>query len=229
MENKITLTLLANAGVLLDFGGRKVLVDGLYEAPPPGFSPIPGDALQRLMSAEPPFDGIELLFFTHEHPDHYSGRLPELDSAKNAPKMTVKPDGSYRRLRLGDGFEAELLPTRHLDERFADVLHTGIVFSFRGRRILITADTDYTAETFSSLAETELDAVLLNPLFFSALCRGNYFKGRLNAKRYIIYHLPFPQDDSYKMNAALERSLKLWDGSRGEAIPLTECLQTLTL
>lgn len=227
----IRIAYLANAGLLLDFAGTKVLVDGLYDSPPEGFSPIPETVLEKLLSASPPFDGIDRLFFTHTHPDHFSRVLTEEYMRKNPVKGLVVPPLAPEGLSfsLPSGIEARAVPTRHLGKRFADVPHLCYLFSFRGKNILITADVDYTAETFDMLAGLHFRAVFVNPLFFGALCHGRFFRGSLDAEQICAYHVPFARDDSFGIRAQLKRDMDRWEKQGKAPFAFTEAGQTLTL
>ena len=71
-EPLATLTLTANAGVLLCWQGHKLLIDGLHDGGDHQFSAVPASILEDIISGRPPFDGIEWLLFTHLHVDHFS-------------------------------------------------------------------------------------------------------------------------------------------------------------
>src|SRR5687768_3392502 len=67
----VTITFLANEGVMLSAGGKKVLIDGLFLKYQSGFA-LPADSTQRaLQSARPPFDNVDLILATHRHGDHF--------------------------------------------------------------------------------------------------------------------------------------------------------------
>lgn len=228
---EIKITFIANAGLLFDFGGTKLLVDGLYDSPPEGFSRIPESTLSKLMSAVPPFDGINALLFTHTHPDHFSSRLiGEYMRANPIEKLAVPPLGQDAlSFSFSNGLTVCAVLTRHLDKRFSTVPHVCYLFSYCGKNILVTGDVDYTAEAFEEFAGLRLQAVFVTPLFFSALCRGRFFKGRLNAERLCVYHLPFASDDRAGILPRLEREMKLWKEKGESAVSFTETLQALIL
>lgn len=71
-EERITLTLTANAGVLVAWRDCKLLVDGIHAGGDHQFSAVPAPTLRRIVDGEPPFDNIGWLLFTHLHVDHFS-------------------------------------------------------------------------------------------------------------------------------------------------------------
>ena len=75
MSDEIQVTLVANAGILLSFRGRKLLIDGLFRAEDTPFSCIPAKTLEKLLNGYPPYDDIDYLLFTHYHTDHFSPEI----------------------------------------------------------------------------------------------------------------------------------------------------------
>jgi L-ascorbate metabolism protein UlaG (beta-lactamase superfamily) len=71
----LTLTYIANEGVLISSGRHKVLVDALFDKPHPDYRAPSSEALDGLMKGAPPFDGIDLVLVTHDHPDHFDAAL----------------------------------------------------------------------------------------------------------------------------------------------------------
>lgn len=84
-------TRVSNAGVLLEIGGRKILIDGLCNAKSPFYVPTPAAIAAGLLSGEPPFDGVDLLLYTHHHADHFDTDSTEafLERRKNLRVITT--------------------------------------------------------------------------------------------------------------------------------------------
>ena len=68
----LELTYLANMGVLLEVGNRRVIIDGLHRAELEGTPPIPPDLLGPLESGTGRMRPIEIAMTTHRHLDHFS-------------------------------------------------------------------------------------------------------------------------------------------------------------
>ena len=231
MDETIQVTLAANAGVLLSYKGRKLLIDGLFHAENVPYSNLPGAALKAIYDNEPPYDGIDYLLFTHRHPDHFSRRMVKEYLAKNKVKGVLLPPSDQPELTefqklihsMGIGCMAipvsgssvikpepditvKTIPTRHLDRRFYDVPHASILINLGGKNILFTGDTDYTAETFEDIPH--LRAVFLNPLFFHAYISGRFFKGGFNTDAVCVYHVPFPEDDVFHVRDSIAKYIE---------------------
>ena len=71
----LRLTFIANAGVLVSSGERKVLIDALFDKPNPEYRAPSPEVLDKIMKAETPFDGVGLVVVTHNHPDHFDAAL----------------------------------------------------------------------------------------------------------------------------------------------------------
>jgi L-ascorbate metabolism protein UlaG (beta-lactamase superfamily) len=71
----LRLTFIANAGVLVSSGDKKVLIDGLFDKPNPEYRAPSPDVLAKIMKGEAPYDGVDLVLVTHDHPDHFDARL----------------------------------------------------------------------------------------------------------------------------------------------------------
>ncbi len=69
------ITYVANGGFLLEHGGKKVLIDALFEAGAGAFLAPPQESLGQLAEARGPFANVDLLLVTHSHTDHFSPKL----------------------------------------------------------------------------------------------------------------------------------------------------------
>ncbi len=91
----VQVTYIANEGYLLEAGEDSVLVDALFgnetvdwcHVPPP-------ETLARMESAQPPFDGVDLVLVTHAHVDHFApGRVLRHLEANPDAMLVVPPQG----------------------------------------------------------------------------------------------------------------------------------------
>lgn len=68
-------TYLANAGVLLQDGESKVLIDPLFRLSHEYYLSVPGPMENSMLNGDAPFDGVDALLVTHYHLDHFSPNL----------------------------------------------------------------------------------------------------------------------------------------------------------
>lgn len=67
----LSVTYLANMGVLIEGGGRRVVVDGFHHGALEGYAKVPANTLVALEGARAPYAGIDLILTTHLHGDHF--------------------------------------------------------------------------------------------------------------------------------------------------------------
>ncbi len=68
-------TYLGNEGFLIEGGGKKVLIDALFDNGFDRFDTPPADVMRRMMAGEAPFDGVDLVLVTHRDGDHVNAQL----------------------------------------------------------------------------------------------------------------------------------------------------------
>jgi L-ascorbate metabolism protein UlaG (beta-lactamase superfamily) len=71
----LQLTYIANEGVLVSSGDKKVLIDALFDKPNTEYRAPSPEILDKIMKGEVPYDGVDLLLVTHSHPDHFDAAL----------------------------------------------------------------------------------------------------------------------------------------------------------
>jgi L-ascorbate metabolism protein UlaG (beta-lactamase superfamily) len=67
-----TAQYLANAAVLVTNGGTKVVFDPLYRNDFGSYERVPASMERALFAGQPPFDGLDAVFISHYHEDHFS-------------------------------------------------------------------------------------------------------------------------------------------------------------
>ena len=66
---------LANAGVMVSRGETKLLFDPFFRNDYGVYALVPADMEAAIMAGEPPYDGIDALFVSHYHDDHFDPAL----------------------------------------------------------------------------------------------------------------------------------------------------------
>lgn len=255
MDNSLRVTLVANAALLLEYKGTTLLLDGIYGGEGLPFSPLPAQVRQQMKAGQAPFDKVDFLLFTHAHPDHFSPEmtleyvqnrpvkgvfapdtpavtesgLPEFLARRGIPCALLSDRTNHTGVRITPEITVRAFRTLHLDKKFENVEHFCYLITFGDKNILFTADIDYVTEDLARLRGIRLDAAFINPLFFGALRRGRFFRGKLDANRILVYHVPFAEDDTMGMRAILEQDMAAWPKERAWVTALTEPFQTLRL
>ena len=250
----IRVTLLANAGVLLQYRGISLLLDGIFGKRDNPFSELPEGCWQAMLREEPPLARLDYLLFSHYHPDHFAPEMVrELLEHRTVKGLFYPEDGAPQVRSLSDwlrqwGVPCVLLSPRtdravvqiepdisvqafivpHLGEEYRAVPHVCYLLCFDGRRVLFTADSDYLHEDFSRLAATPLEAVFLNPLFYQAYYDERLFHGHFDTDTLCVYHVPFREDDRMHMRDMAWRMPRAAE-EHLRVLPLTEPMQQIEL
>lgn len=90
---------LANEGVMVAHGETKVLFDPLFNESFGQYRVVPDDVRRALMAGAPPWDGVDAVFISHYHDDHFSPRdMLELLSARDDVRLYA-PEQAITALR----------------------------------------------------------------------------------------------------------------------------------
>jgi L-ascorbate metabolism protein UlaG (beta-lactamase superfamily) len=74
-KEPLVLTYVANAGVLVGSGDAKIMIDTLFDKPNPEYRAPTPEVLDKMMKGGMPFDGVDLVLVTHNHPDHFDASV----------------------------------------------------------------------------------------------------------------------------------------------------------
>lgn len=220
--SRCQVTLSANAGISLSFGGFRLWADALHDQKVPGFSTVT-PALWAAMRAHPAFAAPNLLFFTHCHPDHFSQSLARQALDLWPQAKIVLPEsrfpgqallsGRRERVRLPD-LTLDFIRLTHEGPRYADKPHYGCILESRGFRVLITGDCKLCApELKEFLAEDGPVDLAIMDFPWLTLPRGRRFvQEHIRPKTLLVCHLPFSEDDIYGYRTAALKSAPLLEG-----------------
>jgi len=71
-DDAIDVKYLGNAGVLISHGETKIVFDPLFDEDFGIYERVPKDIEDALFAGTPPFDGLDVVFVSHHHGDHFS-------------------------------------------------------------------------------------------------------------------------------------------------------------
>ena len=74
-QSEVSVTYIANEGVLISAGEDQVLIDALHEPYRPAYLPTPEAIKAGILNAEKPFDSVDFVLVSHVHRDHFDARL----------------------------------------------------------------------------------------------------------------------------------------------------------
>lgn len=204
---KLTLTLTANAGVLLRFGENGPLygVDALHDTKVTDFSclsPEQTENIFSLLDRTPP----AALLTTHDHDDHFSRKLLD-KAAERYPDCRIispweEPEKKGKIYTVNDlTVTAILLPHRAAPDIPA-CDNYGFVMEADGKSVFLPGDAEPFGEEMTELAQNfHPDAAIL-PFVWMMLPRCRRVLDILAPKAAAFVHLPFEEDDSRGYNRA---------------------------
>ncbi|WP_321404895.1 MBL fold metallo-hydrolase [Maridesulfovibrio sp.] len=234
--NYVDVTLVANAGVLVRYDGTDILIDGIhYEGGHPFCKVSPMD-LQLMKTGTPPFDRLDYLFFSHEHPDHFTPSLVCEQLKQRPVKFLLIPEDRYGSKSMGEllgevrkrgishhisslgpgefksfdlkkDLKLTIIGTRHMGPQYQDVPNDCFMLEMGGINILFTGDADPVAEYYEKqLQGVELEAVFVNPLFYHNREGRRIINEIFRPRNVVVYHMPSEKSDPMQLRLTVERA-----------------------
>lgn len=238
VSDRITITLVANAGVLVEYKGTGLLVDGIHHQKGHPFSPVPLSDIKIMQQGSGIFKNLDYLLFTHEHPDHFTPQyvsehisqcqvkglfLPAKDGSSShyhllldhLQKMKIPhwglgvEPGEMKAFPLKEDLTVTVIGTRHMGPQFQDIRNDCFLLTIGDKNLLFTGDADHVADYFeSALKGVSIEAVFVNPLFFHNTEGQKIIHDIFSPRHIVIYHLPFEQDDAMRLSRMVYRDIE---------------------
>ena len=219
-EEKLKITLSANAGVCIELCGRRYYIDALHNSPSLCFSALSGDMAERFISAA---GAPDIVIYTHTHPDHYSEPLAKKLMSEHPGAVLIMPDGEKD---ISTGFEEiELIKLTHMGE-YRDYPNYGIIINSGGKKLFASGDSDpQNEEVIEKISGLNPDFALLN-FNWITLRSGRNALALLNPRSAAFAHLPYPEEDS---EGYVRPTLRCRDRFSPQSAVLCSFLQTETI
>ena len=215
---KCCITLSANAGVSVQSCGKTILADAFHRQPVCGYSTISADLYEKVL-VHPAFRDPDLVFFTHDHADHYSREMTDEWLARYpGAKLLLPPEcGDIESpepeepVICGDlSFRTVALP--HGGEEYAAVPHRGCIIDTPDGRMLLSGDCTKPCDALERIAaKNRIDIAILNFSWITLRANREFLKGVLHPAHIVINHIPFAGDDVYHYRKAAELSLRYFE------------------
>lgn len=220
------ITFIGTEGFMIKNNEKKILIDALYAYPPgnniDNAESFVNDMIQK---GESPFDGSELLFVTHTHPDHYSISMIK-SYLSNNPQAVFVGDSTTRTSTLTTEAGDRMFSLKPQKYGSVDTTINGIPFTgynlkhdnayplynlgywidLDGLKIFHTGDNtleDTTEYINSGLLDKEIDiAFLNNNALLKSKTNSEFFKRHLKAKCIILMHVSMADAKNVRNRAA---------------------------
>ena len=219
--SQVTITYLANEGIMVTSGDQSVLVDALFRGGVSGYELHEPAELEKIETAKPPYGGVDLVLVTHFHADHFdAGSVARhLANNKNAVLVTseqvakevqkaaahIAPIASRIRTRTPDvkdretdessGIRVDVLGLSHGGGRFEKVRNMGYVIHLGGKRILHVGDAQIDNACFEPMEQFAkgVDVACLPHWMVEHPTGVAFVRDVLKPKQLIVFHI-MPRD-----------------------------------
>lgn len=189
----MNIRLTANAGVLIDMDGLRILLDGVCEATEYYFG-TPDDIKGELIENFPDAVG-----FTHLHSDHFDKDYANLYKSKT---LRLILGSECSRLEVGN-VKLTAIPTRHLgkanDEHFSFIIEGS-------RRIFFMGDASPTE--LKKLCEYAKPDILVVPFAYLNTESALRLTKSIGADEIVLVHMPDRKRDPYMLWEMVETTTK---------------------
>jgi L-ascorbate metabolism protein UlaG (beta-lactamase superfamily) len=218
VQADLTLTQLANAGVILDDGEARIMIDGMVVEPYAVYAGLPELAQADFLAARGPFAGVDLALVSHRHHEHSQpeyacqflqaspetelytseqviGLLREFcrDFVVGNPLIhTIAPQYGEPEVIEVDGAKVTVLPLSHGTRKYARIRHYAHLVEIGGMSVLHIGDAAMDPAEFerAGLAGLELDVALIPLRFFQPGPGAELITRYLDAPLKIAVHIP---------------------------------------
>ena len=242
----LQLTYLANMGVLLEGGGKRVVIDGFHHGALAEYASVPQPLLLALEQARTPFERIDLIATTHRHLDHFDAGsvaarlradtqvvyLAAQETVDSLLARTALPGGFPRAGGVvppaggsvgfnAAGLAVEVLDLPHNPTRSTRVANVGFLFTIGGVRVLHVGDADPAPGNFTRhrLAEQRIDVAIVPWWYLTG--SSAELRRAIGAKLWVATHVS-PRDAAStrrEIVSAVSGSMVLTTPGERHAIP----------
>jgi L-ascorbate metabolism protein UlaG (beta-lactamase superfamily) len=218
----VEITYIANEGVLIDAGGKRVLIDGLHREYRPAYPFLPEPHREQIETAQPPFDRIDVILVSHVHLDHFhpesvarhlrhDARTVLVSSGQVVREVEKEPEFGAIRQRVrastpplreriattAGGVEIELLGLGHGSGRNRTLQNLGHIVRLGGKKILHIGDADPDAGIFAafSLDKEAIDVAVLPVWFLTSDAGAAIVREQIKPRHIVAVHMPAHQPE----------------------------------
>jgi L-ascorbate metabolism protein UlaG (beta-lactamase superfamily) len=226
LEADITLTQLANEGVIISDGETRILIDGMVVEPYSVYGGLPPEVIPLFEQVSGPFAGIDLVLASHRHHDHnqplFACQFMQSSSATrfvSSPQviglmrekcrtfMTTSPRVDEINPQYGEphviqmeGVRVTIFPLSHGTRKYARIQNYGHLIEMGGMTLLHIGDAAMDPQDFAraGLDKVEIDVALIPFWYFQPGPGSEVMTRFLDASNKIAVHIPPGEMDEIK-------------------------------
>jgi L-ascorbate metabolism protein UlaG (beta-lactamase superfamily) len=224
--SKIKISQIANAGILIEGAGRKIIIDGIHFRKVHDWSTVGEEMMAQMIYGDGKYKDIDYILFTHQHDDHFDKEKTLEYIRNNEVKKLMIPDfsddelaGKNQLLVLNKEFfdvgtfEDEELTikyfrTKHLQDRKYGIEHYSFIISISGTNILFTGDGDFCKSELTEPLKGQKIDVIIAPYIILNPTPGRVLVRKLDPSLLILNHLPNSEDDKYGFRKSADSAVQ---------------------
>ena len=224
INQKCKITYIANAGVLIEFNGTKILIDGIHSEKTSCFSKVPERLLDEIIKGKGKFNKIDYLLFTHIHEDHIDlektnkyvsenedtviimpknkelGKIHECDKQISAHENKILLDSQIGEIKeiVFDNIKIEYFRSIHDGEDYKNINNYCYIICIGSKSFIHLGDSKPNYEFFNEmLFNKKIDCALLNFTYLTLPSSRKIVREIVCPNKLIVLHLPFKADDEF--------------------------------
>lgn len=238
---QVDITLSANAGIMLEYRGKKVMVDILHNTEVPVFNSVPEEVSEKIIW-ERPFSHADVLMISHGHPDHYSRKLVDAYLAQNKDTFVLAPfeavEQEQRELLLQGlqgritfrGITIDYYKLIHEGKQYMATPHYGFVVQIEGKTFVFFNDASLKDNDIAAfVGDREVDVAFINFPWMTLPKGRKAIETVVRPKKIVLYHLPYLEKDPFGYNRAAQQGIQKLNIEHLEAYSMNRPLQKVTL
>lgn len=255
-NTKISLTYIANSGIMFQHKDKKILIDGVHTENCRPYYSVSENILEKMVLNEQPFNNIDVLLFTHHHPDHFEPNMCIEILKRNKHIQLIGPELVMTQIKQCKGYNEVLdsqlwsmeLPHNtnidvkikdipfqitalsHDGEMYAGVVNYAYMFELKNKIVLHLGDAQPSLSNFekTNLLESEVDYLFV-PFPFIGLAEGREIISRMDPRKVFVTHLPDKQYDTANWLLKTYKVYKKYQSDLPDTEMLTKPGQTFRL
>lgn len=226
-----SITYVCNAGVMLQIGNRKILIDGLCRSETPIFKNTPEMIREQIIKGIPPFDNIDVILVTHSHDDHFEASSISWVLENNPNTIVISNTEVISRIRVYvsvtehnrliqldieagctekvrfNGMEVTAFSMRHDGEMYKHVNNLAYLIKC-GMTVLSLGDAAPIKDNFESLnlKQYGIDILLANFPYAGLPSARRIVREYISPERVFILHLPDKEYDEFNWILSTKKS-----------------------
>ncbi len=229
-QGKVEVRYIANEGVLISSGDKRVLIDGLHRRYEDAYPYLPDQEREKIETAKPPFENIDLVLVSHMHGDHFHpeavGRYLQSNkrtvlatsqqvvgeiAGKFAGYDEIKGRITPVEFKFGDrttlsfaGIEVEFLGIGHGTGRHGHIQNLGHIFTVGNKKFLHLGDPPAEPAIFDpyDLDKAGIDIAFIPAWFLTSEAGRAVIRDHIKPRHIIAVHVGPHDGDNLKRQIA---------------------------